>query len=170
MIVVSLPATPFTHSTSLTSKCIRCCCWRLAPRCGCTCVLCISAESHVRRTDLSSRLIGGGVPDAQRSRIQCHFSGHAGNSSPACRTQESALVERYRLSFAAAVLLFSPYLTVLLTSGIELTISHWGDGGANGWQAIVTWLTVLTNGQPLLLLSISSDWLDIWHSAKNCRL
>ena len=57
---------------------------------------------------------------------------------------------RVAVSIAAAVLLFSPYLAVLLTSGIELTISHWGDGGANGWQAIVTWLTVFTNGQPLI--------------------
>ena len=56
---------------------------------------------------------------------------------------------------AAAVLLFSPYLTVLLTSGLELTRSHWGEEGVDAWQAIVTWLTVLTNGFPLLLLLIS---------------
>ena len=58
-------------------------------------------------------------------------------------------------AIAAAVLLFSLYAPVLLTSGIELTIKHWGDDGANGWQAIASWLTVFTNGQPLLLLSIS---------------
>ena len=58
-------------------------------------------------------------------------------------------------AIAAALILFSPYLPVLLTSGIELSTKHWGGDGTSGWPAIASWLTVLTNGRPLLLLSIS---------------
>lgn len=55
-------------------------------------------------------------------------------------------------SFIVAIVLFSPYIAVLISSGTERTIIDWIDQSADGWRAVGNWITLLSNNQPLLLL------------------
>ena len=56
------------------------------------------------------------------------------------------------LAVAAAVLLFSPWIWVLITGGIDQTIRYWGTAAVNGQTTVRVWLTVMLNNQPLLML------------------
>ena len=70
------------------------------------------------------------------------------------------------LAVAVAVLLFSPWIQVLITGGIDQTIQHWGTATINGQTAVRVWLTVMLNNQPLLLLlSIVGLAVGIWTKA-----
>ena len=62
-----------------------------------------------------------------------------------------------------AVLLFSPWIRVLVSQGIDLTIDHWGAEATNGQTAVRAWLTVKLSDQPLLLLlSVVGLAVGIW--------
>ena len=62
-----------------------------------------------------------------------------------------------------AVLLFSPWLWVLISQGIDLTIEHWGAESVDGQTAVSAWLTVKLSNQPLLLLlSVVGLAVGIW--------
>ncbi|MCY4536913.1 MAG: hypothetical protein OXE52_01645 [Chloroflexi bacterium] len=65
----------------------------------------------------------------------------------------------------AAFILFSPFITTLISDGIEMSIAHWGDHAVNGRQALSAWLTVVSNNQPMLLL-LSAVGLGIGHWKK----
>ncbi|MCY4019357.1 MAG: hypothetical protein OXG39_08105 [Chloroflexi bacterium] len=52
----------------------------------------------------------------------------------------------------AAFILFSPYIMVLTSRGVDHTVAYWGDQSINGWEALSIWLTVFSNNQPMLLL------------------
>ncbi len=70
------------------------------------------------------------------------------------------------IAVTAAVLLFSPWIQVLMTKGIRLTVQHWGTATINGQTAVRVWLTVMLNNQPLLLLlSIVGLAVGIWTKA-----
>ncbi len=56
------------------------------------------------------------------------------------------------IAVTAAVLLFSPWIWVLITGGIDQTIQDWGRLAVTGRNAVRAWLTVMLNNQPLLLL------------------
>ena len=68
------------------------------------------------------------------------------------------------LAVAAAVLLFSPWAVILLSSGIDRTAEHWGDfPPLDSWGGINVWLTLALNNQPgLLLLSAAGLALAVW--------
>ena len=66
-------------------------------------------------------------------------------------------------SVAMAVLLFLPWIWVLLSAGIELTVQHWGDKKIDGLAAVNAWFAVTLNNQPLLLLlSVAGLAAGIW--------
>ena len=70
------------------------------------------------------------------------------------------------IAVAVAVLLFSPWIQVLVTRGIGLTVQHWGTATINGQTAVRVWLTVMLNNQPLLLLlPIVGLAVGIWTKA-----
>jgi len=70
------------------------------------------------------------------------------------------------IAVTAAVLLFSPWIQVLMAEGIRLTVQHWGTATINGQTAVRAWLTVMLNNQPLLLLlSIVGLAVGIWTKA-----
>ena len=56
------------------------------------------------------------------------------------------------IAVTAAVLLFSPWIWVLITGGIDDTVKYWGRLAVTGRNAVRAWLTVMLNNQPLLLL------------------
>ncbi len=67
------------------------------------------------------------------------------------------------VAVVVAVLLFSPWIWVLMSEGIDRAIQQWGTKSVNGRTAIHTWLTVTLNNQPLLLLlSIVGLVVGIW--------
>ena len=45
-------------------------------------------------------------------------------------------------SVIVAVLLFSPYIAILISGGIDRSIIDWLDQSADGWQAVGSWLAV----------------------------
>ena len=51
-----------------------------------------------------------------------------------------------------ALLLFSPWIAVLATAGIEQALADWGDRSVGGIIAVRTWLEVTLNNQPFLLM------------------
>ena len=51
-----------------------------------------------------------------------------------------------------ALLLFSPWMAVLATAGIEQALADWGDRAVGGITAVRTWLEVTLNNQPFLLI------------------
>ena len=62
-----------------------------------------------------------------------------------------------------ALILFSPFSVVLISDGIEASIAHWSDHTANGRQALRIWLTVVSNNQPMLLLtSVAGVAAGLW--------
>ena len=66
-------------------------------------------------------------------------------------------------SVAMAVLLFLPWIWVLLSAGIDLTVQHWGDKKIDGLAAVNAWFAVTLNNQPLLLLlSVAGLAVGIW--------
>ena len=50
------------------------------------------------------------------------------------------------LAVAAALALFSPWLIILITRGIELTFDHWPRKGDSVWEVLASWLYVGFNG------------------------
>ena len=70
------------------------------------------------------------------------------------------------IAVTAAVLLFSPWIMVLTAEGIDRAVQSWGALAVNGQTAVRTWLTVMLNNQPLLLLlSIVGLAVGIWTKA-----
>ncbi len=66
-------------------------------------------------------------------------------------------------SVIVAAFLFSPYIMVLISGGIDRSIIDWLDQSAGGWQAVGSWLTVSSNNQLLLLLlSMAGLALGVW--------
>ena len=62
-----------------------------------------------------------------------------------------------------ALLLFSPWLEVLVSQGIGRALRTWEARSADGPAALQIWLTLISNNQPLLLLlSIVGLALAIW--------
>ena len=55
-------------------------------------------------------------------------------------------------SVCLALLLFAPWVIVLITRGIERASPVLDDVKAGNWEALATWLSLATNGQPLLTL------------------
>ena len=55
-------------------------------------------------------------------------------------------------SVCLALLLFAPWVIVLITRGIERASPVLDDVKAGSWEALATWLSLGTNGQPLLPL------------------
>ena len=67
------------------------------------------------------------------------------------------------IAVIAAFLIYSPYFVVLISDGIEISISHWSNRAANGRQALRIWLTVVSNNQPMLLLmSVAGVAVGLW--------
>ena len=67
------------------------------------------------------------------------------------------------LAVVAAVLLFSPWIPILIFAGIDRIMENSDDPPVGGLTAIWTWLTVVLNNQPfLLLLSIVGFGLGVW--------
>ena len=67
------------------------------------------------------------------------------------------------LAVTAAVLLFSPWIWVLITGGIDRIMANPDDPPLDSLTAIQAWLTVALSGQPfLLLLSIAGLALGFW--------
>ena len=70
------------------------------------------------------------------------------------------------IAVTAAVLLFSPWIPVLVTRGIDRNVYDWGALAVNGQTAVRVWLTVMLNNQPLLLLlPIVGLAVGIWTKA-----
>ena len=51
-----------------------------------------------------------------------------------------------------ALLLFSPWMAVLATAGIDQALADWGDRSVGSITAVRTWLEVTLNNQPFLLI------------------
>ena len=67
------------------------------------------------------------------------------------------------VAVVAAVLLFSPWIPILIFAGIDRIMEDPNDPPVGGLTAIWTWLTVVLNNQPfLLLLSIVGLGLGAW--------
>lgn len=60
----------------------------------------------------------------------------------------------WRVTVAGCVpaLLLSPYAIFTLLRGMERYVSNWGEASVGAGDALAAWLTVMTNGQPLLLV------------------
>ena len=67
------------------------------------------------------------------------------------------------VSVFAAAALFATYGPSLILSGMDRHYAYWRSSAASGWQAIAIWLTVSTNGAPLLLMiSVAGLCFGIW--------
>ena len=68
-----------------------------------------------------------------------------------------------------ALLLFSPWMTVLATAGIDQALADWGDRSVGSITAVRTWLEVTLNNQPFLLM-LSGAGLAVGMWTKKMRL
>ena len=71
---------------------------------------------------------------------------------------------RVSATVVTALLLFSPWAVILLSSGIDRTVEHWSSfPPLDSWGAVNAWFTLALNNQPgLLLLSAAGLALGVW--------